>query len=246
MYGTVTPEEISIVLDASGFAYSDQWGPGQTKTMAKAAAKYHKQGTPIILMPQAFGPFTKPEIRSNFKDLAKYATFIFPRDSISYGYVTDVVGESKKIIQTPDFTIGVKGDPPQSFEGDRIAIVPNYRMIDKTSKGEAGKYLPFLASCIRNLLSLGEKPFFLIHEGEPDKKLAERINQEFDFDLEIHREDDPLKLKGIIGTCKGMIGSRFHGLVSALSQGVPALAIGWSHKYEMLFKDFDFAEGLLS
>lgn len=246
MYGTVTPEEISLVLDASGFTYSDQWGPKQTKTMAKAAAKYYKQGTPIILMPQAFGPFSSSEIRSNFKNLAKFATYIFPRDSVSYKHVTEIVGESPKIIQTPDFTIGVKGTPPESFEGNRIAIVPNYRMIDKTSKGDAGKYLPFLASCIRTLISLGENPFFLIHEGEPDKNLAERINQEYDFNLEIHREDNSLKLKGIIGTCKGMIGSRFHGLVSALSQGVPALAIGWSHKYEMLFEDFDFAEGLLS
>ncbi len=76
--------------------------------------------------------------------------------------------------------------------------------------------------------------------------LAEKISQAVNGDLPIVFENNALKIKGILGTCEGSIGSRFHGLVSALSQNVPALATGWSHKYKMLFEDYGFSEGLMN
>lgn len=244
-YGIVRNREVSVVLDASGFAYSDQWGLEKTKEAAMAAREWKKQGTTLVLLPQAFGPFTSGLIKREFVSLASCSSLVFPRDSVSYGHVTGLLGESPKIVQSPDFTIGVEGIRPDKPETGRIAIIPNVRMIDKTSSGKSQGYLPFMGRCIRRLAEKGENPFLLVHGGKADLCLAEEINGGCGSKLVIERESDPLRLKGIIGTCKGMIGSRFHALVSALSQGVPALAIGWSHKYEMLFQDFDYPEGIL-
>lgn len=42
----------------------------------------------------------------------------------------------------------------------------------------------------------------------------------------------------MIGACDLMLGSRFHALIAALSSGVPAVAIGWAHKYPELLGEF--------
>jgi polysaccharide pyruvyl transferase WcaK-like protein len=59
------------------------------------------------------------------------------------------------------------------------------------------------------------------------------------------KEDNPLHIKGIISKSAAVFSSRFHGLVSCLSQAIPCLATGWTHKYEMLLNDYNYSEALL-
>lgn len=247
-YGLICHEEIKIVFDASGFSYSDQWGPGKSVMTAKAIKRWKKNNTKVILLPQAMGPFTSKQIRQAFSQIVGKADLVFPRDGVSYKHVIDLVGEQQHVIQAPDFTNLVKGIVPEEFKGKegRFCIIPNYRMIDKTSSEESKKYIPFLVNCVHHLLKQKILPFIMVHEGEQDSWLAKEVCKQCGEELEIIREVNPLKIKGIIGTCRGVISSRFHGLVSALSQGVPALASGWSHKYEMLFADYGFPEGCIT
>ena len=247
--GIIGDNEIDIVLDASGFAYSDHWGSNDTLVAANYFEKLkQKNGSKIILLPQAFGPFTSEKIKKVFRKVVGNADLVFPRDDISYKYVIELAGEQDKIIQAPDFTNLLNGSMPESFQGNEgsICIIPNYRMIDKTYSDLSDRYIPFIAKCINEFLSVGERPFFLIHEGAKDLWLAKEINKYCSISIDIIHETDPLAIKGLIKECKGVVGSRFHGLVSSLSQGIPTLAVGWSHKYDMLFKDYNFPQGYLS
>ena len=247
MYGIVLDSEIDVVLDASGFAYSDQWGSKSTILTAQYVKRWKKQGTKIIFLPQAFGPFKSKSIRDAFRIIVDNADLIYARDRIYNQHITDLVGENPNVKLCPDFTNLTEGTVPDWFtrKDHHVCIIPNARMMDKTSASTAKSYMPFLEQCIDHIMKVGKKPFFLIHEGEKDYKIAQDINSHLQLEIPVLSEPDPLNIKGIIGASEAVISSRFHGLVSALSQSVPAIGTGWSHKYQMLFDDYQFPEGLL-
>ncbi len=242
-FGIILDKEINVVLDAAGFSYSDQWGEASCRELAISVKNWKKNGAKVILMPQAFGPFLNKKNRNNMAFVMDSADLVFAREEKSYEYLMDISGKHDHVYIAPDFTNILSGTLPEGFDKEncRFAIVPNSRMLDKLGEKERKNYIPFLLAVSECLTERGEKPFILIHE-DSDLTVAHEVASK--TEMPIISESDPIKIKGIIGACRGMVGSRFHGLVSALSQGVPALAMGWSHKYEMLFNDYDLPEGI--
>jgi colanic acid/amylovoran biosynthesis protein len=80
----------------------------------------------------------------------------------------------------------------------------------------------------------------VVHDASGDDlALARRIRDEISSSgVTLVQEEDPVALKRVIARSWMLVGSRYHSLVAAFSAQVPALALGWSHKYEMLFRDF--------
>lgn len=247
-YGFVTEGEINVVLDAAGLAYSDQWGPSATKDLARRATAWKKAGKKLILLPQAFGPFTSAEIRTAINTVADHADLIFARDPMSLKYLTEVVGERANIRLAPDFTNLLAGEPTDiALPGpSSIAIVPNARMLDKTDRAEAKSYPKFLQTCAEILQASGHTPFFLVHEGEADLAIARQVASAIATPNAILSPDNALQAKTILGGCTAVISSRYHALVSALSQGIPAIGTGWNHKYKALFEDYGEPDALVS
>jgi len=246
LFGVVLDRQVDVVLDAAGFAYSDQWGSAPSVELARASKRWRKNGTKIVLLPQAFGPFERPRTRDAVKSFMDCADLVYARDELSYSHLIDVVGKVDKLRTAPDFTNLLEGAclPDLDFANNQICIVPNYRMIDKAGAPSREAYLSFLHRAAKILIAHDSKPFVLVHEGEMDFLLAEEISRGVGG-LAIITEPNPIRIKAILSHCRGTIGSRFHGLVSAMSQGVPSLATGWSHKYKMLFHEYGFDEGLI-
>jgi polysaccharide pyruvyl transferase WcaK-like protein len=246
-YGLVIDKEVNVVLDASGFSYSEQWGKRSSLLMASYLNTWKRRGVKVVLLPQAMGPFISRPVRRAFASIVAGADLVFPRDTVSMKHVIDLVGERGNVHQAPDFTCLLQGTLPAELGRfqSRFCLVPSYRMIDETKPRESELYRSLFVECIRHLVQIQQKPFILIHEGQRDLSLARQIVQESRTHVEIITESDALKVKGILGLCSGVISSRFHAIVSALSQGVPVLATGWSHKYEMLFQEYRMPEACL-
>ena len=235
----VLESEIDTIFDASGLAFSDKWGAKITESAAHNFTRWKKQGKKIILLPQAFGPFSDAQTKKNFAKIVEVADLIFARDQVSYKIANQFSTLENKIRIAPDFTNLLEGIEPEYIEklSNRPCIIPNKRMLDKTSTQVSEKYMSFLLDGINYLSSKQLRPFILIHETF-DASVARAIQKRLKYPIDIMKEENPIYLKGIISKCIFVIGSRFHGLVSSFSQGIPCIGTGWSHKYQMLFNDY--------
>lgn len=239
--GLVMDRETDAVIDASGFAFGDQLPPETAIWMAKNCRRWQQQGKPIVLLPQAFGPFRTSPARRAFKEILSSSTLIFARDQESLMYAREISdGQDEKLRVAPDVTIGFQPQATSEFNSinNCALIVPNARMLDSTTPSIAARYPQLLAVAIRTLEQRGLRAGVLIHDGGEDEKLVGPVFEQLGRQLEVFREDCPIRLKQLLAAARCVIGSRYHALVSALSSSTPSLAIGWSHKYPQLFEEF--------
>jgi colanic acid/amylovoran biosynthesis protein len=224
----------------SGFHYSDQWGPnaGGAKLLKYRLAQ--KNGKRLILLPQSLGAFQEEQTRRNFIEIANYASLVYAREDSSYAYVKELGISMDHVKVSPDFTNLLAGVPLEKYRhlAGRPCLVPNYRMRDKTSAAVCQKYDEFILACLETLIQKGKEPFILIHESH-DVSLGYEIQRQLSVPIPVIVEENPRYLKGILGQSSAVMGSRFHALVSALSQGVPCLVTAWTHKYMELMKSYD-------
>ena len=76
-----------VVLDASGFGLSDQWGALKAGRHATNVTYWARRGVPTVYLPQAFGPFTEPDVAAAAKTALDGAALVFARDPTSARHV---------------------------------------------------------------------------------------------------------------------------------------------------------------
>jgi colanic acid/amylovoran biosynthesis protein len=243
--GVMLRESVQAILDISGFAYTDYWGPNNTINMAHYAERQHKNGATIVLLPQAYGPFNTSEIKDAILKLASHTSMIYTRDNESYKNLTAVGINEESIRFSPDVTTISPYSLPQWTKNfpPYACIIPNSRVFEQDSVLKSN-YLQLLADTAKLIAQKNIKPLFLLFEKR-DKSLVKQISNITDIELFVSPSEDPVELKGIISKANFVVGSRYHSLVSALSQGVPSIGTSWAHKYEELFKDYQSDQYLL-
>lgn len=240
---------IDLLLDAGGFQFSDQWN--HSNQFLDRLENYYrtlkKQGTKIILLPQAFGPFETPNGRRCASILNTYVDLLIAREPTSKQYLLSAGVANEKIWQYTDFTGLVTGTLPEKHQSVRgkVCIIPNKKMFTHSSLTRE-QYFQFVKEIVALAATENRDSFLLNHEGIDDLAICKNINEHLDVPLPIVSGLNSKEIKGVIGASYLVISSRFHGVASSLTQGVPCLATSWSHKYELLFNDFGQAEMVLN
>jgi len=248
-YGLVHEDDVSAVLDVSGFRYGDQWNHNREENceFQRYYGRLHRQGCKVVFLPQAFGPFEMEHSRDAIKTVTEHASLIYAREQESLAHLEDCLGKDDRIRCAPDFTSLISGSVPaevQPVATGAVGVIPNRQMHLRSQADQASEYFPFLVECIEEIRRRDVNVVVLNHEGNEDFLLCRELCEKCSLPEPITGLS-ALEIKGTIGCLKGLLSSRFHGAVSALSQAVPCLATSWSHKYPLLFEDYGIENGVL-
>jgi len=247
-WGLVFEADVDVVFDATGFGYGDQWPVMPLKQTAKEVRRLKQYNKHYVFLPQALGPFERAELKPWAKIAFDNATKVYAREATSYQYVRSLSDEMA-VAKQPDFTNTLLSSEQMNDDkfNDFVAIIPNSKMLSSKNKEAFWRenYEKVLKQVIEVVQARGHQAFFLNHEGQADLAICHRLNKELENPLEIIEPKSALHIKQIIGQCKFVFCSRYHGCVSALSQSIPCLGTSWSHKYEELYQEYGVSHLLL-
>lgn len=248
-YGIVTEADVDVVLDASGFAYGQQWDELSTLHMCDEVKRYSRRGGKYIFLPQAFGPFEGKKVIRSLKNGISEASLIMAREGVSFEYLESVIGSVPALHVCPDFTNLLAGALPDGYQkkNDQVLFIPNFNMLSARNENTDWEknYIEVMVIVMNVVRDHGLEPVILNHEGTSDMDVCGMLANKYGREIDVISESNPIYVKGIIGHSRLVVSSRFHGCVSALSQGVPCIGTSWSHKYEELFSGYECLDLLL-
>mgnify|MGYP002626660828 FL=1 len=238
---------IDLVLDVGGFQFGDQWNHTQynIRMWKNYLSGLKRNGTKVIFLPQAFGPFEKKGSKAMLEVLNRYADLLIARDDKSYSYLISAGTDERHVALFPDFTNSVKGIETEStaMSKGKVCIIPNNKIFKKDVM-EEDDYMRTIVDIVRHVNEKGHEAVLLNHEGEKDFKLCQKIASMAEG-IPIITGLNAVETKGVVADSYLVISSRYHGIANALSSGVPCLATSWSHKYKKLLDEFGQGDCLI-
>ncbi|WP_068154493.1 polysaccharide pyruvyl transferase family protein, partial [Rhodococcus phenolicus] len=240
---------IDAVFDVSGFVFSDEWEHLDLRRRADDLIRWSERGVPVVLLPQAFGPFRN--VTAPVSDLLDTCELVYARDPDSATFLKGIARSAdayEKISVATDFTTILTPEEPHGTAHLRgmVPIVANWNIAKRAAVhgGSKDAYLRNLEEVVRVVRAHGHEVYGLCHEGGGDAELLRALADRCGS-LQVVEGLDGRQSKWLLGQAPFIVSGRFHALVSALSQGVPGLVHGWSHKYRWLSDEYGVSDFVL-
>jgi polysaccharide pyruvyl transferase WcaK-like protein len=259
---------IDAIVDISGYAFfeNESW---YAMNMIAAMNPSSKKQIGLYFLPQAWGPFSSAASRFWIKAMLDKSSGFYSRDASSAAHLADALGGATAIRCAPDIAFLFQGEQASAggsilkaagrVDSNRpaVGIVPNMRVYERTAgKAAQNEYVKTIEAVIRFVLKNMEADIVLLpnecrlNRGRPDDRfLCSLLQSRFTGENRVIALTDSYtagELKSIVANMELLVASRFHSLIFALSQSVPAMALGWSHKYFELLKSFGLERYVVS
>lgn len=243
---------IDITIDISGFAFSSKWGDEDTIDWISQIDLMEKLGSKVYLMPQSFGPF---DYESNFvleygKRVLSKCELICAREQTGYNLLKElglnnISLQADSVLSSNIFDIDILIENYNNNERmyiereNNIAIIPNARLIDRGGM-DVNLLLKFYKYIIDNYVE--QYDFYLFAHAGEDIALCNLIKENYKTDNRVKLIDYVLPsfvFEKFVANMNFIVASRFHAIVHAYKENVPAIVLGWADKYKGLVLDVD-------
>lgn len=239
-----------LIIDISGFGIGKKWSKILQKRYLNNIRLAQKFNIPIILMPQSFGGFDyNPKEKILLKDMAELLQIpciIFARESQGYNDLVRTFNLSNVVLST-DLVLQNKGielsniykEIPKlqipKVKPNAVGIIPNKQCI---SHGDETVIIDMYRAIIAYLQNEGKEIYIFRHSKE-DLAMCEKIYTSIPSKSNVHlmkNDFSCVEYDAFVKQFSFIICSRYHGIVHAYRNSVPAILLGWETKYMELAK----------
>lgn len=243
--------KMNLIIDVSGFALGDKWSVRTNENFLNIIRLARQYNIPIFIMPQSFGPFHFSQkasyIKDEIKDLLAYPKIVFAREQEGYRFLTedfgltnvrlsyDLVLQNKGVCAKSIYKTVPDMNLPPVKTMHNVAVIPNVKCILHSDEGQI---MSRYKGIVDELLDRQREVYLFRHSGE-DLPICKKIAAMYTDNPHVHfieQEFSCFEYDEFVKRFDFIICSRYHGIVHAYRNCVPALALGWAVKYKELTK----------
>lgn len=182
------------------------------------------------------------EFRYKIRGLRDFS-LITARESLTYESLKKIGCDNCVMYPDPAFTLKAAEPASPLFENDRDVVGINISPLIITYEKESGKTLKCYADLVRSILDRTDFNIALVshvicrtsNDTEAARKLVDAVGA--NERIKIFDRGNAEELKGVISKCRFFVAARTHASVSAYSQRIPTLVVGYSVKSKGIAKD---------
>ncbi|MGW2702300.1 polysaccharide pyruvyl transferase family protein [Streptomyces sp. NPDC001340] len=240
--------ETDLVIATGGDLHTSDYGISTPYLRALTAAQ--QRDIPTAMIGQSVGPFDDPADAEAWLTVAARCDLLTVRESVSHSYLVGKLGLPEHRVQLssdPAFLLPTATDERTSAvlrplgltpKDPYICLAPSQGITRFSALGEA-QHAAALTRLATALVRTRKMPVLLVphcHDSRPhndDRILAARIAEAAGMPQVVALPGTltASDYKGVLSHAELVISERLHAAIGALSGGVPAIAIGHSHKF---------------
>ena len=252
-------KKCDLFFDATfGDAFSDIYGVGWNIKTDLIKQLVLKSGTPLILMPQTYGPFSHKYMEKWAVQIINRARLVYTRDDLSAQFIkshctADVTLTTDLAFKLP-FSPAPKGMGIKKVGVNISSLLWDSEWSKENHFGLKIDYRKFHAELIDWLLKEDVQIHIIPHvinlanpsHRENDYRVCLEIKDKYQEYVNTDRMiiappfKSPIEAKSYISGMDVFIGARMHSTIAAISSGVATIPFSYSRKFEGLFGYIDY------